>query len=294
MKYLAVLLAILSAGSAWGAELVNYVPTGVTVTAEYRREQGKIRHTYYQQYDSFPVTASLNFTDKHDVISIMSDVVVRNEYQGLDNGSFTLSGPNGGTLFLNDKFSITANYDPAYGDRDRIPFTSGSLENAYLPPTGSSYQQQLLIRCGVPMNIRGVSKESQLKLGTHVTLHPPGDLSPSTYLDVYFTCKWHLRAVYSLSLSLEKTVLTIMDKVGSNTIHNTKLRVTGNGGAVVITIDNPMPEDISTSFSDTLTDVLTTTAKPSMEGTTVPFYVVVQNTRAGSRTYNVNFTAAYV
>ncbi|WP_214294221.1 hypothetical protein, partial [Escherichia coli] len=70
--------------------------------------------------------------------------------------------------------------------------------------------------------------------------------------------------------------------------------VSGNGGAVLITIDNPAQEDINTSFSDTNPDVLTTTAKPTAVGTTVPFYVAVKNTRAGSRTYNVNFTAAYI
>lgn len=111
---------------------------------------------------------------------------------------------------------------------------------------------------------------------------------------VQVLCKWHLRANYKLSLSLEKTVMQIVDTVGSNTVHNNKLVIAGNGGAVQITIDNPSQEDISTSFSDTKPHVLTTTATPTTAGTTVPLYVTVLNTRAGSRTYNINFTAAYI
>ena len=296
MKYLAVLLAILSAGSAWGAALINYVPTGVTVYANYKRDRGSIQHSYYNEFvGSEPVHAAINFTDQpSDERTKMHIRGVFNKYKGLENGSFTLNGPNGGTLRLNDKYSITAYYEPGYGDGAEQPYIADSGQYLYLPELGASDQQGLIIRCGVPGNIVGISENSQLTLGSRILMHPPGDISPSTTVEVDFLCTWHLRSNYILSLSLDKTVLTIADKVGSHTIHNNTLYVSGNGGAVQITIDNPEQEDISTAFSDTRLNVLTTTAKPAMEGTTVPFYVVAQNTRAGSRTYKVNFTAAYV
>ncbi|WP_273949224.1 hypothetical protein [Escherichia coli] len=295
MKYLAVLLAILSAGSAWGAALMNYVPTGVSVYANYTRDRGSISHRIYKDYEGAePVTATLSFTDQTREKTKMHIRKVINKYKGLDHGSITLSGPNGGTLRLNDKYSITAHYEPGYGDGSEQPYIADGDEYLYLPGIGDSDHQGMIINCGVPVKIEGISENSQVTLGSRMLIHPPGDLSPSTLVEVDFECRWHLRAIYSLSLSLDKTVLTIEDKVGSNTIYNNTLRVSGNGGAVLITIDNPMQADISTSFSDSRLNVLTTTAIPTMEGTTVPFYVVAQNTRAGSRTYKVNFTAAYV
>ena len=133
-----------------------------------------------------------------------------------------------------------------------------------------------------------------MTLGARVYVNPPSDLSSSRRRLIKVECKWYLREIYRLSLDLEKTVLQIVDIVGGNTVHHNTLRVAGNGGTVQITIDNPVQEDISTSFSATKHNVLTTTTTPTMAGTTVPFYVAVLNTRAGSRTYNINFTAAYI
>ena len=67
MKYLAVLLAILSAGSAWGAELVDYVPTSVAVSAQYTSDD--IQHVQdYKRYDTTdPVVETYLFSDReHD------------------------------------------------------------------------------------------------------------------------------------------------------------------------------------------------------------------------------------
>lgn len=295
MKYLAVLLAILSAGSAWGAELVDYVPTSVTVSADYKLGYDRIV-SYYKHYDtSENVVETIPFTDhEHDKLPMSVFSAINKFETNLNEGTFNLSGPNGITVFLNDLFSLTAQYMPWYGAGEKIPYDHDALSNAYIPAQGASDQQRLIIRCGAPRNIKGLDRASYMAMGALLYLSPPGDPSITRMRTVNVLCNWQLRANYRLSLSLEKTVMQIVDTVGSNTVHNNKLHVAGNGGAVQITIDNPAQEDISTSFSDTKPHVLTTTATPTMAGTTVPLYVAVLNTRAGSRTYNINFTAAYI
>ncbi|EKQ3397097.1 TPA: hypothetical protein ACF21L_005047 [Escherichia coli] len=178
-------------------------------------------------------------------------------------------------------------------DGEQIPHTPGEKEHAYLPTSGSSDKQRVRVDCGVPENITGDNEATWLSYGTSIQFRQTGTGALYTPI-IRSLCRWDLRAIYNLSLSLEKTVMEIVDKVGSNTTHENTLHVTGNGGAVRITIDNPEQADISASFSEINPRILTTTAKPTMDGTTVPFYVVVQNTRAGSRSYNVNFTAAYI
>ncbi len=43
MKYLAVLLAILSAGSAWGEEMKRYVPTELQIDFQYVGPNGEVK-----------------------------------------------------------------------------------------------------------------------------------------------------------------------------------------------------------------------------------------------------------
>lgn len=295
MKYIAVLLAILSAGSAWGGELINYVPISLDVYGSYRKGPNNVvvEHTHHVA-TAEPHLLSMVVNDKTGAKRPLYISGVRNIYEGLDNGDLTVSGPNGPQLRINDHFSIDASYVPGYRHFDEIPYSHGDLSDLYLPSSSSSETQSLNILCNVPKNIKGSQGAVQLKLGASILLIPKDNDFITEQRSIVGTCTWHLRAIYSLSLTLETTVMSIVDKVGSTTIHNNKLHVSGNGGAVLITIDNPAQEDINASFSDTNPDVLTTTAKPTAVGTTVPFYVAVKNTRAGSRTYNVNFTAAYI
>ncbi|HBB4348542.1 TPA: hypothetical protein KBN24_004554 [Escherichia coli] len=295
MKYIAVLLAILSAGSAWGGELVNYVPTSLTIYGSYSVGLKPIvQHTQPWDNPSGPVTLTMVVNDKPTAKTPLRIDSVRNVYEGFENGVFTISGTNGPKLWINDNFTMTASYTPGYSHFAEIPYIHDDLTNLYLPPNGSSEQQKMHVYCDLPQNIKGTSGSVEVKLGASILLIPAGTIDIRVQRSIVGTCTWQLRAIYSLSLTLEKTVMSIVDKVGSTTIHNNKLHVAGNGGAVLITIDNPAQEDINTSFSNTQPDVLTTTTKPSVDGTTVPFYVAVKNTRAGSRTYNVNFTAAYI
>ncbi|MEF4154891.1 hypothetical protein U9042_22555 [Escherichia coli] len=295
MKYIAVLLAILSAGSAWGGELINYVPTSVTVYGAYHIGLKPVaQYTDHWDASAAPVTMTMAVNDKPAAKLPLYIDGVRNVFEGLDNGVFTLRGANGPKLWTNDNFTITTSNHPEYPHFSEIPYLHDDLSNLYLPPSGSSEQPRLHVHCDVPQNIKGTSGAEEVKLGASILLIPTGTDDIRVQRSIVGTCTWKLRAIYSLSLTLEKTMMSIVDKVGSTTIHNNKLHVAGNGGAVQITIDNPAQEDINTSFSNAKPDVLTTTAVPTVNGTTVPFYVAVKNTRAGSRTYNVNFTAAYI
>lgn len=295
MKYIAVLLAILSAGSAWGGELINYVPISLDVRGSYYKgpTHPVVEHTAHVAAAE-PHMLSMVFNDKPGAKRPLNISAVRNIYEGLENGDLTVSGPNGPQLRINDNFSMDASYVPGYRHFDKIPYRHDNLSDVYLPSSSSSESQSLNIICNVPQNIKGSKGAEQLKLGASILLIPKDNNALTEQRSIVGECTWHLRAIYSLSLTLEKTVMSIVDKVGSTTIHNNKLHVSGNGGAVLITIDNPAQDDINTSFSDTNPNVLTTTTTPTAVGTTVPFYVAVKNTRAGSRTYNVNFTAAYI
>ncbi|EID2724135.1 hypothetical protein K8W47_004385 [Escherichia coli] len=294
MKYLAVLLAILSAGSAWGAELIRYVPTRVHVDFIYHGPTGSIPRQTKTFETTEPVSAEFYFEDKDR--SDPAGVEVHSAKQSITNGpngTFDVRGLTGQTVHLNKNYKVIASMVYSKGDGGYMPVNSGEKEHAYLPTSGSSDVQKVRVDCGVPENIIGNNKATGLNFGTTISFKQTGVGLVNTPITTA-VCRWDLRAIYNLSLSLEKTVMEIVDQVGSNTTHENKLHVTGNGGAVRITIDNPEQADISASFSEINPSVLTTTANPTMDGTTVPFYVVVQNTRAGSRTYNVNFTAAYI
>ncbi|HHI2105769.1 TPA: hypothetical protein ACP4ZK_005088, partial [Escherichia coli] len=281
MKYLAVLLAILSAASAWGADLIDYVPSSVTVTATYKLDVDDRKASYYKHYatgDS--VEASVPFSDRERERLQMTVYNAVNDIRtDLRDGTFALSGPNGITVFLNDVFSLTARYMPWYSDGQSIPYDHDAMSNAYIPAHDDSDQQRLRIRCGAPSHITGQPGATYLYLGAILYLQPPGDPSISNMRTIDVLCKWHLRANYRLSLTLEKTVMQIVGTAGSTAVHNNKLLVTGNGGPVQITIDNPSQEDLSTSFSGVKPHVLTTTTTPTLAGTTLPLYVAVLNTR---------------
>lgn len=294
MKYLAVLLAILSAGSAWGAELIRFAPTGVTVRFYYEGAYGPIP-TQTQTYETNdPVSTMFYFEDKDRSVPVGVSVMYSKQIiKGGANLTFNVRGRTGQLVQLNDNYTASAYMSASFVDGGQIPHTSGDKEHAYLPTSGSSDKQHVRVDCGVPENITGDNEATWMTYGTSIHFQQTGSGALFSPL-IKTICTWDLRAIYNLSLSLEKTVMEIVDKVGSNTSHENTLHVTGNGGAVRITIDNPEQADISASFSEINPRILTTTAKPTMDGTTVPFYVVVQNTRAGSRSYNVNFTAAYI
>lgn len=294
MKYLAVPLAILSAGSAIGAELINYVPTRVELRAYYQM-LGSYKAELHKYFDTnTPIELTGDFVDKPTTSTTPMLIAHANN---IKSGRFTYdaSGPIGGTVFLNNNYEITVQHDRTKDDSDDIGYTHSGQQYLFLPAKGSSDSQRFKIRCPELRNIRGEIGASFMTLGAALNIQPANSpVDVRTQRLINFRCVWHLQAVYNLALTLEKTEMSIVGAVGSITKHINKLHVTGNGGAVHITIDNPSQKELSTSFSETDPNVLTTTSTPTMEGTTVPIYLVVQNPRAGTRTYNVRFSAAYL
>ncbi|HFD3178046.1 TPA: hypothetical protein ACF21L_005073 [Escherichia coli] len=293
MKYLAVPLAILSAGSAIGAELINYVPTRLEIRGVYQM-LGSYKaeiHKYYDTNTAIQLTAEL--VDKPSSSQTPMQILY---HQNVKSGSFTYdaSGPIGGTVFLNANYEITVQHDRNKDDAADISYIDSGQTNLFLPSKGSSDPQRFVVRCPALRNIRGEVGADLMKLGATLNISPTTGVTVYNQRLVSFTCLWHLQPVYNLDLTIEKTEMSIVGAVGSSpkTINN--LTLTGNGGAVQITIDNPSPKEISTTFSETVPNALTTTSTPTMGGTTVPFYVNVLNTRAGTRTYTVRFTAAYI
>lgn len=293
MKYLAVPLAILSAGSAIGAELINYVPTRLEIRGDYEM-LGSYKAEIHKYFDTnTPIQLTVEFVDKPS--SSKTPMIIKYPHN-LKSGNFTYdsSGPIGGTVFLNDNYEITLQHDRTKDDSAEISYIHSGQTNLFLPSKGSRDNQRFVVRCPELRNIRGESGADFMKLGATVNIQPTTGVTLTNQRLVSFTCLWHLQPVYNLDLTIEKTEMSIVAAVGSSPKTINKLTLTGNGGPVEITIDNPSPKEISTTFSETDPNALTTTSTPTMEGTTVPFYVNVQNTRAGTRTYTVRFSAAYI
>ncbi|HAV9203644.1 TPA: hypothetical protein JLF26_005096 [Escherichia coli] len=293
MKYLAVPLAILSAGSAIGAELINYVPTRLEIHGVYQM-LGSYKAEIHKYFDTnTPIQLTVDFVDKPS--SSKTPMIIKYPHN-VKSGSFTYdsSGPIGGTVFLNDNYEITVQHDRNKDDSADISYIHSGQTNLFLPYRGSSDNQRFVVRCPALRNIRGEIGANLMKLGATVNIQPTTGVTVYNQRLVSFTCLWHLQPVYNLDVTIEKTEMSIVGAVGSSPKTINKLILTGNGGAVQITIDNPSPKEISTTFSETDPNALTTTSTPTMGGTTVPFYVHVQNTRAGTRTYTVRFSAAYI
>ncbi|HGG2421378.1 TPA: hypothetical protein ACJFS2_004116 [Escherichia coli] len=294
MKYLAVLLAILSAGSAWGADMKRYVPKSVTIDFRYTGPNGSLEKQSTTIETTEPQIKWFYFEDKNraDRVGISPYTATQQIYNG-PGGTFDIRGQTGQMTFFNDNYSASTYLHAEYGNNASTPIFSGEKQYAYLPTSNSTDNQKIRVNCGVPENISGPTNAPYIFLTT--TLQMEQDGVGAVYVpEITATCRWYLTEVIDLSISLEKNVMEISGIVGNNKTYKNNVHVTGNSGPVTITIVNPEKTDISVSFSDSNDSVLTTTATPATSGATVPFYVVPKNTQAGSRSYNVNFTATYV
>lgn len=294
MKYLAVLLAILSAGSAWGAEMKRYVPKSVTIKFMYTGPNTTLPTQTKTIDTTDPQIVWFYFEDKNrsERVGLTPDQAIQTIYNG-PGGTFDVRGQTGQMTFFNDNYSVAAYLHAEDGTGVSTPIYSGEKQYAYLPTTNSTDQQKIRVNCGVPENITGMKTVKNIILSNTLYMKQDGVGLVNTP-EISTQCIWNLTEVIDLSISLEKKVMEISGIVGDNKTYKNNVYVAGNSGPVTITIVNPEKTDISVSFSDSNDSVLTTTASPATSGTTVPFYVVPKNTQAGSRSYNVNFTATYI
>lgn len=298
MKYLAVFLAVLSAGRAYGGEPIRFVPEQLTMTISYLPTGGgaeqKIKKTFN---GAEPRVAWMSITDKpypDRKPTIVPDFGVgRIEPTSVAWTYDKINGNTGVRAFLNENYSVATYLDPAFGGtQTSLPLYISDRSSNYIPTSDDPYQQQVQAFCGVPENIMNDDGYPYFSTGVRLafTQDTPGLVRSPV---VHVGCLWQLRPIYDLSLTLEKETMLIEDKSGSTKVYDNSITVTGNGGPATIHIANPSSTDVSVSFSVSEADVLTYTARPTPGGTAVPFYVLVKNTKAGSRTYSVNFTASY-
>lgn len=301
MKYLAVLLAVLTAGSACGADLIKLVPEKLTMRVWYARSGDNM--VAYDTTRTFtgakPQILWLDITDKpsgdHKVkIEPMPGAAV---IQPADGNWYydKINGETGVYAFLNEFYGVGTYMNRAYGaPQDKLSLVyEGFKDNNFLPPPWAAVQQSVKGSCGVPENLKtDVARYQFFTTTVKLSFTQDGSgavQSPSAFV----RCEWYVRPVYDIALKLEMETMTINGTSGSNRVYDNRITVTGNGGPATIKIVNPSSRDVSVSYSDTDDGVLSKTTRPTPGGTTVPFYVLVKNTKAGTRSYNVNFTAEY-
>ncbi|MBB7021382.1 hypothetical protein HEN69_021015 [Escherichia coli] len=301
MKYLAVLLAVLTAGSACGAELIKLVPEELTMRVWYSRS-GNYEppiDTYVTFKGANPQSLWLDITDKPyaDRKVNIEPVPGAGLIQPEDGNWYydQINGETGVYAFLNEQYGVGTYMNRAYGaPQDKLSLVyQGNKNNNFLPPSSDPIQQRVKGSCGVPENLKTDVARYQFFTTTvklSFTQYGGGAVqSPSAWV----RCQWSVRPVYDIALKLEMETMTINGTSGSNRVYDNRITVTGNGGPATIKIVNPWSRDVSVSYSDTDDGVLSKTTRPTPGGTTVPFYVLVKNTKAGTRSYNVNFTAEY-
>ncbi|HGU0954411.1 TPA: hypothetical protein ACM6Y3_002429 [Escherichia coli] len=301
MKYLAVFLAVLTASSACGAELIKLVPEELSMRVWYARSGDNV--VAYDTYRTFtgaePQSLWLDITDKPyaDRYVNIEPVPGAGQIEPIDgNWYYTqIHGETGVYALLNDFYGVGTYLNRAYGaPQDKLSLAYQGNQNAnFLPPTSNPVQQRVRGYCGVPGNLKTDVARYQFFVTTvklSFTQDGGGAVqSPSAFV----RCQWSVRPVYDIGLKLEMETMTINGTSGSNRVYDNRITVTGNGGPATIKIVNPSSRDVSVSYSDTDDGVLSKTTRPTPGGTTVPFYVLVKNTKAGTRSYNVNFTAEY-
>lgn len=301
MKYLAVLLAVLTAGSACGAELIKLVPEELTMRVWYNRsgDNSTTYDTTWHFTGAKQQNIWLDISDKPHTdrkVNIVPDPgAAFIDPEGVNWYYDRINGDTGVYAYLNDNYGVGTFMDPAYGaPRDQLSLVyQGDKNNNFLPPNSKPIQQKVKGSCGVPENLRSDVEHYQFFTTTvklSFTQDGGGAIhSPSAWVE----CKWTIRPVYDIALKLEMETMTINGTSRSNRVYDNRITVTGNGGPAIIKIENPSSRDVSVSYSDTDDGVISISTRPTPGGTTVPFYVLVKNTKAGTRSYNVNFTAEY-
>ncbi|EOY7733906.1 hypothetical protein ACQLRR_005214 [Escherichia coli] len=302
MKYLAVLLAVLTAGSACGAELIKLVPEKLEMRVTYKRardnvtafEETRTFTNIQPQYKHMLAIYDKPYTDRKVNIEPLPGAALIQPEDG--NWYYDrITGETGVYAFLNETYGVGTYMDRAYGvPQDKLPLVyEGNKNNSFLPPSSAPAQQWVTGYCGVPENLKTDVARYQFFTTTvklSFTQDGGGAVQSPTAL---VRCQWSVRPAYDIALKLEMETMTINGTSGSNRVYDNRITVTGNGGPATIKIVNPSSRDVSVSYSDTDDGDLSKTTRPTPGGTTVPFYVLVKNTKAGTRSYNVNFTAEY-
>ncbi|HGX5545117.1 TPA: hypothetical protein ACNE3F_003825 [Escherichia coli] len=298
MKYLAVFLAVLTAGPACGAELIKFVPEELTMKVIYEPTGGGAATTEQRVFTGAePKDLWLNIKDRS--LADRKITITPKVGTGRIEPTFqkwyydTINGNTGVKAFINENYAPAAYMPTTFGASLKpLPLYGNDLNHNTLPTPDDPYQQRIRGSCGVPVNIRADGTYPYLVTGVNLSFthdYYGATASPN----VIVSCMWKLRPIYDISLKLERETMTINDKSGSNRIYDNKILVTGNGGPATITIVNPSSHDVSVSYSDTDDNVLAHTTRPTSEGAAVPFYVLVKNTSPGTRSYNVTFNAEY-
>lgn len=300
MKYLAVLLAVLSAGRAYGADPTRFVPEKLLMTVSYTKagggDGGRIDKTFS---GAEPRDLWLNINDRtgeYGRITITPEFGTASVQPPSSGWKYDkLRGLTGVHALFKDDYGVSTYMRSEWGGTSQTSLMlgfSGDRNSNFLPDSDDPYQQRIKGSCGVPENISNINGYPYLIINTTLpfTQDRPGAVHTPT---VTVSCMWYLRPIYDISLTLEKETMMIEDTTGSNKVYDNSVTITGNGGPATIKVANPSTSDISVSFSVTNDSTLTYTAKPTPTGTKVPFHVMVKNTKAGSRSYTVNFTAAY-
>ncbi|EPE1389442.1 hypothetical protein ACSGRX_004770 [Escherichia coli] len=300
MKYLAVLLAVLTAGSACGAELINLVPEQLEMRVWYNRRGDN--YTAFEYMDTFtgakPQNVWLDVTDqpenrKVNIVPVPGQAFI--DPTGVNWYYEKFDGATGVTAYLNKDYGVGTYMRNAHGaPLDNLTLVyEGNQNNNFLPPSSERIQQKVKASCGVPVNLKTDNARYQFFTTTvRLSFRQDGGGATETP-NAWVLCKWSVRPVYDIALKLEMETMTIYGTSRSNRVYDNRITVTGNGGPATIKIVNEWSHDVSVSYSDTDDGVLSTTARPTPGGTPVPFYVLVKNTKAGKRSYNVNFTAEY-
>ncbi|HAV9203511.1 TPA: hypothetical protein JLF26_004943 [Escherichia coli] len=130
------------------------------------------------------------------------------------------------------------------------------------------------------------------------TLHQKGevewDLKHGISVPLIFRWDCSARYIpdYKLSISVDKSIITLTGNTGVEQKAETTLQITGDSGYMYLKIDNAHQDDLHVSFSnEKLIERLNIQKENTIEK--LPIFIRTINTKSGVRTYNVNITASF-
>ncbi len=299
MKYLAMILAVLTAQNGHCSAQSKFVVESIELTMEYKGFHGIIQENKIILNPSNP-TYDLYFTNDNNIGN--GDGAVLRDVQAY--GTFhtpvdphelgPIRGSTSMTVTINKlDGAIQTDADDVRDFTDKtVPYTRKG-DTSIFGGINDFKRVPVHVNCALPEYLYGPSDMTHLLWGSRLVFHidPIGIIRRP---DVRMTCKLNLKRTIELSVRIDKPVMTISGPTGSTATFKNHVVVAGTTAPARLRIENPSSSFLSVSFSESDDTVTERGVVPSAGGAPQLFYVKVKDTSAGTRTYTSNFIAEYL
>lgn len=293
MKYLAMILAVLTVEPTMGAGLYKYVPESVEIRFTYvKTGTGETLSKVYS-VDPNSAQAKFEFEDKPDQrTNILPDRMYGS--MSVPNVTTYELGPIKGFSSLRTNFNSTyfvkaGSTDLRDVSRQPVGYAQSTLTDRWVPAASESSAQYMTGECGVPEYIMSDAFLQTADWGVEMNMTQSG-LGNYETPRARMECIIKYRRIIEPKIEIQTPTMNITALSGTNEKYMNTIHVTAANTPTVLTIVNPNQHELSVSFSET-DDTATTTNTPAVSSSSNDIYVGFKNQHPGSRTYAVTITA---